>query len=183
MVRNMSAITVALALSACGGGEPEEREASAESLSPAEASDALGEMNRLRPGEYRSRVEVLEVSIPGIPGAQAAQMAQMMGGGGNQTTFCLTPEEAEQGPGQMVQEMADADCSFSRLDTSGASIDAEMQCTSAQGVVGSYILAGEMTPESSTMTMQIDQAIPGVPGERRMQMEMRVTSERIGDCA
>jgi hypothetical protein len=183
MARNMSAIAAAaLALAACGGGEPEEREAGGESLSPGEAQDALGEVARMRPGEYRSRMEVMNVSIPGIPEAQAAQMGQMMGGGSNETTFCLTPEEAEQGPGQVVQEMAEGDCSFSRLDTSGTSIDAEMQCTSAQGVVGRYTLAGEITPESSAMTMQIDQAVPGVPGEGRMQMEMRVTSERIGDC-
>lgn len=181
-IARVASAALVLALAACGGGEPEEGAADG-AMSIEEAAEEMDQAVQLRPGQYETSVEVLEFSIPGMPEAQAAQMREMMAGRqAAATSFCLTPEEAGQGPEQMVQEMAAADCAFDRLDVSGGSISAEMRCTAEGGIEGRYALEGEMTAESSTMTMQIDQAAPGMPGEGRMEMSMRVASQRIGEC-
>lgn len=176
-------IIAALAFAACGGG-PEENAAKGEALSVEEAVAEVDDAVEVRPGQYQSTMEIAEFTIPGVPEAQAAQMAQMIGLETASTTqFCLTSEEAAQGPAGMIEQMSNADCVFNSLDVAGGRIDADMQCTGEGGLQGNYPLAGEMGAESSAMTMRVDQVLSGVPGEGRMQLEMRVTSQRIGECA
>ena len=179
---SIMAALAALLLAGCGGSQPEE--AQGEALTVDQAAAALEETGRLRPGQYATTVEMLDVSIPGMPGAQGEALAQMIGGkAATRATFCLTPEEAEQGPERMVEEMANADCRVESLDTRAGSFSADMHCTAPQAGEGDYRIEGTMTDESSTMTMRVDQAVPGVPGSPRVRLEMRVDSQRTGDCA
>lgn len=174
----------AFALAACGGGEPEEAGPEGNAMSAEQVASAMDETVQPRPGQYETRVELLDLSMPGMPQAQTDQMREIMAGQfatGN--SFCLTPEEAAQGPERMVQELAASDCVFNSFEMDDGSLSADMQCTSEDGMQGNYVLDGEMSAESSTMTMQIDQSLPGVPGDGRMQLEMRVNSQRTGACA
>ncbi len=174
----------ALVLAGCGGAEEEAADGAA--MSPEQAAEAMEDVVEARPGQYETRVQLVDIAMPDVPGvgeAQMAQMREMLAGSTNTTsTFCLTPEEAAQGPQRMVREMAEADCTFERFDVSGGDLSARMQCRNPQGLQGTYTLEGEMTPESSDMRMQIVQAMPGVAGGGQMEMDMRVTSRRVGEC-
>lgn len=182
--RMASVLAAAAVLSACGGGEPEQDAGSGEPIDVADAARMMEGVEQPLPGEYRTRMEMIDFEIEGLPDAQAEQMRSMMGGQpAMENTFCLTPEEAEQGPERMVQEMASADCVFDQFEASGNSLTADMRCTGEGGVEGSYQLEGQMAAESSDMRMRIDQGIPGIPGDGRMRMEMRLTSTRTGDCS
>ena len=182
-MRNGTPFFAALALVACGGGESDESGTGGETVAMSEAAEMMQDAVQPEPGQYRTSIEVRNFSIDGLPDAQAAQMEQMMSGQvATRNTFCLTPEEAEEGPERMVEEMASGDCVFDRFDYSGGSLAADMRCTGEGGVEGSYHLEGEMTAQSSDMQMAIDQKLPGM-ADGRMRMEMHVRSDRVGDCS
>lgn len=177
-------LLAALVLAGCGGGEPEQAGAEGEAMSPEQVASEMGEVVQPRPGQYETQVELLDLSMPGMPQAQTDQMRQIIGDRlAVGSAFCLTEQEAAQGPERMLQELAAADCVFNSFEMDDGSLSADMQCASAEGMEGNYLLEGEMTAESSTMTMRIDQSLPGVPGGGQMQLEMRVTSQRTGECA
>ena len=174
-------IAAAALLAACGGGEAEQ---AGEGVSVDEALAEARGAEQMRPGEYETSVEMLDIQVPGMPEAEVAKMKQFMSGMTAQTsTFCLTPEEAAQGPEQMVQEMAKADCTFNTFDVGGGKMRADMECRNEDGIAGRYVMDGEMTAESSTMRMEVEQAMPGMAGAERANIEMRITSRRIGECS
>lgn len=75
--------------------------------------------------------------------------------------------------------MAQGNCTVARFDVSGGKLSAEMQCTGANGATSHVVMDGQMTSTSSTMTMTNETDMAGMG---KMQMKMRATSERIGDC-
>lgn len=173
-------LAAAVLLAACGSGETDadgDGELSADEV----AAEASG-MVQPRPGQYTTSLELLEFDAPGMPEAAKQQMQQVFAQGlaeGN--TFCMTEEDASQnGPRQMVENLAEQDCEMKTFNVSGGSVVAEMQCAAEGGGPGTLKMEGEMTAESSTMTMDMTQETPGV-GE--VKMKMRVNSRRTGDCA
>jgi hypothetical protein len=67
-----------------------------------------------------------------------------------------------------------------KFNVSGNEVVAEMQCAGQGGTTNSVKMQGEMTAESSTMTMDMNQELPNVGA---VNMKMRVNSNRIGECA
>lgn len=181
-ITKLAPVLACMALAACGSGADEA--GNGEGMSSEQVAAEMEDAVRLTPGQYETQVEMLELAIAGMSDEQTKQMREMMSGeGAMSSSFCLTPEEAAEGPERMVQEMADADCVFNEFDVSGGAMTADMQCASAEGIEGHYQIEGEMTAESSVMTMRVEQQLPGVGGGEASRMEMRVTSRRIGDCA
>src|SRR5690606_11865013 len=172
-------LAAAMLLAACGGGETDADGDG--SLTADEVAAAAADMVQPRPGQYRSTLELLEFDAPGVPDSAKQQMRQIFASGlteGN--TFCLTPEDAAaNGARQMVENMAESDCTMDRFDVTGGAVVAEMQCAGEGGAASTVKMEGQMTTESSTMTMDTSQNVPNI-GETRMKM--RVTSQRIGDC-
>jgi hypothetical protein len=108
-----------------------------------------------------------------------AQMGNTAGMSGTQTS-CLTREQiAENGAEQMAKNMARGDCKFAKFDVSGGTLSADMQCTVAGGTTSHVLMEGQMTSTSSTMTMTNETEMPGMG---TMQMKIRATSERVGEC-
>lgn len=171
-------LAAAILLCACSGSADEDGDGA---ISNEEAAAAIEDVVQPRPGQYRTSIELLEFDVPGMTDQMKQQMVSVMGGElakGN--TFCLTPEEAAaNGPREMLENMAEANCSFSRFDVSSGTISADMQCTGDDGLTSHVLMDGEMTEASSDMTMTMDQQMQGM-GE--VHMKMRVTSERTGDC-
>jgi hypothetical protein len=173
-------LLAAFALAACGGGTADEDGDG--KVSNQEAAAAADSMIKPEPGQYKTSLEMLEFDIPGMTDEMKTQMRTMMGGElakGN--TFCLTPEEAaSQGPQQMVENMAESNCSFAKFDVAGGNISADMQCTGEDGKASHVLMDGQMSSTGSNMTMTMDQD-QGAVG--KVHMKMRVISERTGDCA
>lgn len=169
-------LAAALALAACGGSDTREGEVGMDDVAAAAASIPQPE-----PGEYRSTVEMIEFDVPGMTDAMKQQMRAAAESGMREgNSFCLTPEEAAEGPEQMVQNMAESNCSFQRFDVAGGTIDAAMTCSGEDGFEGQVALTGTMSSTSSSITMDMTQDIPGTEGVR---MKMKVDSQRVGECA
>lgn len=176
------AATSILVLAACSSEEPAVDDTGAD-ISIEEAVEVVEKQGmKPEPGQYRSTVEVLEVSIPGLPENLAdmaqQQMRQQMGG--QSTLYCLTPEDVEKGYEEMArQSQEEANCTFSRFDVDGRDIDAEMVCNpSGQGEM-TMTLNGTGTSTGSEMEMAMRGDLQGM-GE--MTIRMKAMHERVGDC-
>ena len=172
-------LAAAMLLAACGGGEADadgDGNLSEEELA-AEASGLI----QPEPGQYSASLELLEFDAPGMPPEAKEQMQQIFASGlaeGN--TFCMTEAEAaENGPRQMVENLAESDCELSTFNVSGNTVVADMQCPGEAGGSSKVHMEGQMRAEGSTMTMDMEQDVPGMGATK---MKMRVTSERTGDC-
>lgn len=170
----------ALLLAGCGDepGEPKTAD---------EVIEASRELTKPRPGQYVSSTEVIDFSVPGLPPEQAEQMKAMMGGmAAEETSYCLTPAEAEKGFEDAVRKMGEGgtdgmNCEFNRFDVSGDGLDAELACTGPQGMNATMKMDGTMAAESSTMHMEMTQKAAQIPGGE-MSIEMRMKSRRVGEC-
>lgn len=145
MIRYSHAVPLlaAFALGACGS-EPEQ-EPVGEGMSMDDVAARAGEAETPRPGEYRTTQELLEFNVPNMP-QQATQMVRSMmeEGGAAQNTYCLTGQETANAREAMITSMTQSDCTVSRFDMSGRTIDAEMQCPSGGGMSGTAMLTGTM---------------------------------------
>ena len=174
---NVLPLVAGLALAACGGGD--KAPAAGESVSAEQVAARASGAVTPQPGKYTSRMELLDFSMPGMPDGAKAQMQQAFASGlaqGNE--FCMTKDQAD--PRQMLQNMAESKCSFSRFDVDGGKISADMSCTGDDGIASTVQMQGQMTADSSTMTMAMQRSMEGLG---KMQMKMRVTSTRIGECS
>ena len=87
---------------------------------------------------------------------------------------------AENGPEEMVKNLAESDCTMNSFDASGGKITADMQCAAEGGGTSTVKMDGTMTAEGSDMTMDMSQDVPNVGATK---MKMRVSSQRIGECS
>jgi len=168
---------VAIALAGCGSDKPDD--ASGGDVSMAEAAQrAKASGVKPQPGKYRVTMEMLEVSIPGAPANMADMMKQSMGGTSHE--YCLTQEDVDKGFEEMAKRSQDKDnCSFERFDVNGGNFDATMVCeVQGQGRM-TMTMNGKGTPTSSVVDMHMT-GRAGHMGE--MNMHMKATHERIGDC-
>ncbi|GAA0274902.1 hypothetical protein GCM10009127_14340 [Alteraurantiacibacter aestuarii] len=168
-------LAAALALTACGG------DADGDDVTADEMASQLADAETPQPGQYRSTQELLELDVPGMPEEMAGMMRSAFAeGAAEETTYCLTAEDAASSREQMLANMAESDCNVERFDMSGGTIDAAMNCPTGQGITGDVSLTGTMDGNGADMVMSFSADMPGMgPGTIRM----RVVSERIGECS
>jgi hypothetical protein len=168
-------LAAAVLLAACGG-DADDGTVSGDEVA-AEAQQAL----QMRPGQYRTRQELLELSVPNADPERMAAMRQAFGeGAGMEYTYCVTAEDVGAGKQQEVfAKMTESRCSFSRFDVAGKQIDAMMQCGSGDPFSGDVAVSGTMEADRSDMTLSFKRPLPPL-GEG--DIKMKLTSERIGDC-
>jgi hypothetical protein len=172
----------AILLAACGSSGDEAAGGGDEAVTAEAVAAKVEGMVQPRPGQYQTTLELIEFDVPGMPEQAKAQVRAMLGGELSQgNDFCLTPEEAENnGAQKMMENLAESNCTFDKFDVAGGKIDADMQCKGQDGMVSHVQMDGTMTAEGSAMTMTMDQDMANVG---KMNMKMKVTSKRTGDCA
>lgn len=180
--RTVAAAVAAIMLAGCGSGGSGD----SPQVSEAKVKDRLADAaHSMRPGEYRSSVEVTRFDVPGMPEEQAAMMRQMMTSAtAVEQSYCMTEEDVARGSEDMFRELAenDGDCSFERFDLSGGRLAARMVCRGEGGEGASTVeMDGTMGADSSTVRMVATLADPNMP-QGSATMETRVTSRRTGDC-
>ena len=167
----------ALAVTACNDSSDQ---AQSGDISLAEAAERAGESG-IKPlaGQYSATMEVLEVSIPGAPEGMADMMQGAMGG--RKHSYCLTQEDVDKGFEEMAkQSQENDDCSFERFNVDDGRMDALMICN----VEGQGQMTMEMTGTGSPTRSEMDMTMKGdVAGMGEMNMRMKATHERTGDCA
>ena len=172
-------LAAAILLAACGSDADTnaDGEITGEEVA-AEAADLV----QPEPGQYRTTLELMEFDAPGVPDSAKEQMQQIFASGlaeGN--TFCMTPADvAGNGAEQMVKNLAEGDCTMNSFNVSGNTVAADMQCPGQGGGSSKVRMDGEMNAQSSTMVMEMEQDIPNVGATK---MKMKVSSQRIGECA
>lgn len=170
----------AFALAACGQDPKEPMEADA-------VIAEAGKLERPQAGQYETKVQLLEFTVPGLPPQQAEKIKAMMGNVGAQSTsYCLTPEEAGKGFEEQIRKMSQGqgglDCEFDTFAVNGGKLAAQMTCQGPQGMDAALKIDGTTSATSTSMTMDMSQKAAMIPGGE-MRMRMKMDSKRTGDCA
>jgi len=90
-------------------------------------------------------------------------------------TSCLTPEQANKGPGELLKN-ANADCTANRSVYADGKIDVDMTCKSQTGTM-SVKSTGTYSPTELTSDAHIE-----TTGAMSMSQTTHTVSKRVGDC-
>lgn len=179
----IAVFALAMALSACGSKDqaPAGGTADGGPKTMAQAQEEAKKLDRPEPGEYRQTIEITDLSMPGMDPKQAEAMKKMMKAS-QQHTFCLTAEDSDKGFKDMFDEVGKGgQCSYSRFDVSGGTLDAVMNCKSQMEGTSTMALTGTVTASGSDVTVKMDQSGAQNPmGD--MKMTMHMTTTRLGEC-
>lgn len=131
---------------------------------------------QVQPGLWEASTTVNSIDIPGAP-PQAAQMmkGQMASGGRNKMTYCITPQQAAQGPQEMLKQ--NPSCRFSKYVMKAGRIATEMSCTQNGGTMTARA-TGSYTPTSFSVTSNAVMS-----GGMSMRLSSTSTGRRIGPCS
>ena len=160
------ASTAVLLLAACGDSGSDKAGTSGDS--------GGGAGMQLQPGEWEMKTEVVNVSAPGMPPQVAAQMKQPA----QVTRDCMTPEEAKGPKGDMFAGNKAANCTQNDFNWSGGKIHGVLTCTAGNQGKVTMTMDGSYGAQNIDMTMNTKSEAQGMV----MDMEMRVTGRRIGEC-
>jgi hypothetical protein len=178
----IAAVASVLALAGCSGGEKKADSGQPMSNEQAAAKVAAAQI-KLQPGEYESTIKVLEFSMPGMPAAQMDTMKAAMAGSMEKPhRYCFTPEQAAEGPKQLVERMQSGDCKMSDFTTSADSVSGTMQCNFDGRASSTTHFTGTYRADGSTKPMESDQQMPGMAG-KGTHMKMQVDTRRVGECS
>ena len=174
-------LVAAIALAGCGSGDAD---ADGDGMiSNQEVAAAASGAIVPRPGQYESKMQLLEIEMPDMPGVDAEQMKKTLQGAmGSTTQHCITAEDARNAAKQMIQTPESDNCTYSKFNVSGGNVEAVMACKDSDGSISNMQLTGQIGREQSHMVMELDQALPGVPGGGKSHFKMQVDSHRIGEC-
>lgn len=135
----------------------------------------------LEPGNWKNTMAMTKFDIPGAPPEVAARAKAMLGQ--SQTTeACMSEDEARAGVRTMSSSMQQGQCAMEDFTQGGGTMSGTMVCKGA-GAFGAPKMAmtGSYTPQKVTMVMSGEVTDAKLPGGKA-NMEMTLTSERVGDC-
>lgn len=135
----------------------------------------------LTAGNWKNTMTITKFEIPGAPAA-VAQQASAMVGKPQSTEACMSPAQAKAGVRDFSSAMQKGDCKMEDFKQGGGKMSGKMVCTGATGF-GAPMMAmdGSYTAEKVSMTLAGEVADAKIPGGKA-NIEMSLTSERIGDC-
>ncbi len=140
----------------------------------AKTAKAAGLGSGLRPGEWETKVELVDIDMPGINPAMKDEMLKRS----RETkvhSYCLTEAEAKR-PGGIFAERGDGKCTYSKFEMAGGKLDMTMVCPGQGGSMTMHV-TGTFGAEAVSATSEMQAA-----GKDSMRMKANVTSRRIGDC-
>ncbi|HUD28632.1 MAG TPA: DUF3617 domain-containing protein [Novosphingobium sp.] len=178
IIAGFAALALALALAGCGSkdeagdGAPKSTE---------QVKQEAAKLVRPEPGEYRQVVEITRMEVPGMPAEAAEQMKSAMKAT-QEGTFCLTKADADRGFKDMFNDVGKGNqCTYSRFDVDGGTLDAQMECQSQQQGKATMKMNGTVSEQGSDITVAMD-TTGGPPPMGTMKMTMHMTTTRLGDC-
>lgn len=133
-----------------------------------------------QPGLYRMKMTVGDLQLPDFPEARDLDidMEEIMRSSMTETeTFCVAPDS--QPSADWLGDMADEDCSEPVSSVDGNDFTYAIQCQESSGGVMHMRISGTVEETRSRMVFDIE-ASEEEFGE--MTMQLRVATDRIGDC-
>jgi len=177
-MRIIAALSLAaLALAGCDKGAVSETNASME-----EVANAVAEAKpniRLEPGRWETTGELVALSAPGMPPQAQEMMKKQMAANASRVAVCLKQEDVEQ-PNAGFFGQTSKDCRFDHYRMGSGAIDAKMTCTPPGGGSVSTSMTGRYSSDRYDMDVATD--MQGMGEGRSMQMRMKLTSTRVGEC-
>lgn len=124
---------------------------------------------QMTPGQWETVVTMRSMEMPGAP-PQVAQMmkGRMAGGKPTRTTYCVTPEQARQGPKDLFKQ--NPSCRFTKFVMAGGNVATEMVCKQDGGTMTARS-SGRYTAKSYNVTASM--VMSG-------QMSMKMSSSNVG---
>ena len=139
------------------------------------AVPALAAPPSVQPGRWESTTQIVEIEAPGLP----PQAAQMMKGRSMKFNYCVTPEDAADGPKKMLEQSqkSNGECKMLKYEISGNRMDAEMQCSSKDMGTSRITMLGEFSETAYNVDMSMSSN--GGPFQR---MVSSIKAKRLGAC-
>ena len=134
----------------------------------------------LTPGNWKNTMQMTKFDIPGAP-PEIAQRASVMLGKSQSNEVCMSAAQAKMGVRDFSSSMQQGECKMEDFKQGGGTMSGKLVCTS--GAMGAITMAmnGTYTLEKVEMTMGGELNQPQLPGGKA-NIEMKITSERAGDC-
>lgn len=186
MKRTIAPLLALAALAGCSGQSTNESAAATGDVSltnaaPSEVAaqtQAAGTM-RFNPGQWETRVQLIDVNVPGLPAGAAEQMKKVMEATTTHSS-CVTPEQAAN-PGAEVFAGSDGQCRYENFTMANGRIDAKMVCAGTAGS-GEMRMQLKGSFDRTTFTMQNEMVTNAPGGGQAMTMKARVSGRRTGEC-
>jgi len=171
-----AALTPAVLLAACGGGDVALKNASVEEV--AKQVDAAGGTG-FTPGKWQTTAQTIAVDMPGIPAEMKKQMTDAMLNKTEVSTSCITEEQAKNPPAQVLAA-SNGNCKYDNFTMAGGKIDGTLVCA-VPGTGGEMKMrmAGTFDGDSFAIDNEMNATTPGGPG---MHIKAKTSGKRIGDC-
>lgn len=143
------------------------------------AQGNLAEVQLPEPGYYEQKVTVVELTVPGAPEDAIAKMRQMIEEQSSQSACETTQDDFLdfRHLGGLEQ-----DCTVERLETTPDSFSMILFCAHPAGRSSTMSITGKTRSDSMDTDVFIYSGAPGNAEARSMTMQMKVGSQRIGDC-
>lgn len=146
------------------------------SEAPGESAAPPASMAQMQPGQYRTTMTILDISMPGVPAGAMANMqtAPIV------TEHCVTATDiADYTAPDLTQGQNGMTCTAVRSNSVGGHIDNEATCTGPTGTTTMHMV-GTYTPTRVDMEMTSTTQMPNNAGAMTQRMQM--VNERIGEC-
>ncbi|MGZ8999364.1 MAG: DUF3617 domain-containing protein, partial [Allosphingosinicella sp.] len=127
-----------------------------------------GGSDQIQPGMWETTSRMTNVEVPGMPPAVAAQMKAQMASQAQTQSQCITPEQAANPAGKMLNQGGEAQgCQFSDSTFAGGRIKVRGTCPGPAGA-GTATMSWEGTYTATTMegriTAQVEAPAGGAQG-------------------
>jgi hypothetical protein len=182
--RTCIAITLAVALGACGksgqqaggNGSASGTAGSAPSAGTAPSIAASG-ASQLQPGLWEMTYETTNVTGAGLPPGYVAAMK------GHKVTRrdCITPEQAANPMGKMMQAQEKGECDFKGFSIAGGRIQGTITCGGGAGKSAhktTIAMNGQFDGQNYAYTSRMSSEGQGM----NMTIESQSAAHRVGDC-
>jgi hypothetical protein len=169
------ALTTLLLLTACQRG-------------PADGQGPQGsEAAPLEPGEWESRVEILDIKMLPIETTQGSYTPQLVRHSPPTTSkSCLTADQAKAPSERFLAGVAYSQCQSDKFTMAEGRIGGTVTCT-GQGQATNFTLEGRYTATSYEVTTRAEvraagEQLPMMPETTPMDLTTRITAKRVGEC-
>lgn len=130
---------------------------------------------QIQPGKWQQEIQTVDIKAPGLP----PQMLQAMKMRPISTSHCVTPEEAANGPGKMLEKDSakGSECKQVRYNMSGGKLDSVLECKGDKNEKMRITMRGNYTPTSYDITAVMDGMAP------IEQITTRMKARHAGPCS
>ena len=181
MKRLMIVLPAIAILSACNSKPTVQ----AENASVAEVAEATKDAVKLEPGKWETTVAILSIEGPGLPPGMADAMKQQ--GQAQKVETCLTPEQAEKPPQDMLG--AAKNCTYEKFEMGGGKMSGTLVCKGAPGMPAGDMrasMSGNFASTSYDITSESTMSMPTAPGGAakggKVTTKTQITGKRVGAC-